>query len=137
MSCLVFTVATTEGTSDTCCMWLQFDLLLFLSLAYLVDHKQFLQVSIPICFHPEGCLLNDSAYISPNSSMSFLDQTQMKRASKDAEDWRGTVPRCLHSSSVRHNSTCSVAPRVQRHCQGATSLSDAATSEHLETSPRE
>lgn len=69
--CLVFRVATTEGTSDTCCMWLQFDLILFLSLAYLVDHKQFLQVSIPICFQPEWCLLNDCAYIFPNSNMPF------------------------------------------------------------------
>lgn len=123
---LVFTVATAEGTSDTWCMWLQFDLILFLSLAYyLVDQKQFLQVSIPICFQPEWCLLNDCAF--PNSNMSFVDQTQMKRGSKDTEDWREAVPRCLHSSSVIYNSTCSVAPRVGRHGEGATSLSDAAT----------
>lgn len=34
---------------------------------------------------------------------------------------------CLGSSSVIYNNTRSVAPRVGRHCQGATFLSDAAT----------
>lgn len=67
-------------------MWLQFDLILFPSLAHLVDHKQFLQMSIPICFQPEWCLLNDCAYIFPNPNMSFVDQIQMKKGSKDIEN---------------------------------------------------
>lgn len=93
--------------------------------------SQFLQVSIPICFQTECCLLNDCAYIFPNFNVYFLDQTQMKRGSKDTGDWKETVLRGLHSSSV-------VCNHLPCGSQGGEALPGSQMlPQHLEVSPRE
>lgn len=55
--CLVFVIETIGGTSHTYCALLQLYLIPFLFRDYLSDHKRFLQMSVPICFHPEGRLV--------------------------------------------------------------------------------